>query len=74
MSFEIGGRSDKQGNVYENRCLARTLVQLITEEITSVVVEPIGQNTDICEYYYTGKDGRKIFVQCKGSNEMKEGC
>ena len=29
MSFEKGGRSDKQGNVYENRCLARILQQTL---------------------------------------------
>ena len=44
MSFETGGRSDKQGNVYENRCLARTLIRLVIEEIRSVVVEPVGEN------------------------------
>ena len=72
MSLETGGRSDKQGNVYENRCLAQVLIQLITEEITSVVVEPIGENTDICEFYTVGKDGRKTYFQCKGSNEMND--
>ena len=72
MSFETGGRSDKQGNVYENRCLARTLIRLVTEEIRSVVVEPVGENTDICEFYTIGKDGGKTFFQCKGSNEMKD--
>lgn len=72
MSFETGGRSDKQGNVYENRWLAKTLIRLITEEITSVIVEPVGENTDICEFYTIGKDGRKTYFQCKGSNEMKD--
>ena len=44
MSFEKGGRADKQGNVYENRCLARVLIRLVAEEIASVVVEPIEEN------------------------------
>ena len=72
MSFEAGGRSDKQGNVYENRYLATTLLRLITEEIRSVVVEPVGENTDICEFYAVGKDGRKTYFQCKGSNAMND--
>ena len=41
MSFEKIGRADKQGNVYENRCISRILIRLVAEEITSVVVEPV---------------------------------
>ena len=72
MVFEKGGRADKQGNVYENRCLARVLFRLIAEEITSVVVEPIGENTDICEFYTNEKNGKRVFYQCKGSNASKD--
>ena len=68
MTFENGGISDKQGNAYENRYLARVLIRLLAEEITSVVVEPVGKYTDVCEFYITEKDGRKIYYQCKGSN------
>ena len=72
MSFEKGGRADKQGNVYENRYLARILIRLVAEEITSVVVEPIGEHTDICEFYTIEKDGHKTYYQCKGSNGMND--
>ena len=72
MVFEKGGRADKQGNVYENRCLARVLLRLIAEEITSVVVEPIRENTDICEFYINEKNGKRVFYQCKGSNASKD--
>ena len=72
MSFEKGGRADKQGNVYENRCLARILIRLVAEEITSVVVEPVEENSDICEFYTVAKDGRKTYYQCKGSNGMND--
>lgn len=68
MSFEKGGRAGKQGNVYENRCLARILIRLVAEEITSVVVEPVEENSDICEFYTVAKDGSKTYYQCKGSN------
>ena len=57
MTFENGGISDKQGNAYENRYLARVLIRLLAEEITSVVVEPVGKYTDVCEFYITEKDG-----------------
>ena len=70
MSYEGGGLSDKQGNVYENRCLARELIRLVAEDISSIVVEPVGENTDICEFYTVAKDGSKIYYQCKGSNGM----
>ena len=33
VSLERGGRSDKEGNVYENRFLARLFLQLINEKI-----------------------------------------
>ena len=72
MSFEKGGRADKQGNIYENRCLARVLIRLVAEEIISVVVEPAGENTDICEFYTVAKDGSKTYYQCKGSNGMND--
>ena len=72
MSFEKGGRADKQGNVYENRCLARILIRLVAEEITSVVVEPVEEYSDICEFYTVAKDGSKTYYQCKGSNGMND--
>ena len=72
MSFEKGGRADKQGNVYENRCLARILIRLVAEEITSVVVEPVEENSDICEFYTVAEDGSKTYYQCKGSNGMND--
>lgn len=72
MSFEKGGRADKQGNVYENRCLARILIRLVAEEITSVAVEPVEENSDICEFYTVAEDGSKTYYQCKGSNGMND--
>ena len=72
MSFEKGGRADKQGNVYENRCLVWILIRLVAEEITSVVVEPVEENSDICEFYTVAKDGSKTYYQCKGSNGMND--
>ncbi len=72
MAFEKGGIADKQGNVYENRFLAKKLISLIAEEITSVVVEPAGTVVSICEFYTKDKNGKKIYYQCKGSNGDKD--
>ena len=38
MSFEHGGRADKEGNTYENRFLARLFLQLINEEFQYIQV------------------------------------
>ena len=38
MSLEPGGRADKYGNKYENRYLAKLLLRLVKEDITSVTV------------------------------------
>lgn len=66
--FGKGGIAGKQGIVYEDRCLSRYLMRLVSEELTTFVVEPKGDNTDICEFYTVDKAGKKIYYQCKGSN------
>lgn len=68
MSYESGGRADKRGNVYENRYLARLLLKLVSEEISAVVVEPVGEDTNTFEYYTISPDNRRTYYQCKGSN------
>lgn len=67
MSLEIGGRSDKYGNQYENRYLARLLLRLVNEEISSVIVEPLGENSDSVEFI-SEHEGVKEYYQCKASN------
>jgi hypothetical protein len=42
MAFEPGGMSDKLGNRYEGRWVAKQLLRLLKEEILSVTVELIG--------------------------------
>lgn len=68
MSLEAGGRSDKRGNTYEGRYLARLLLRLISEEISAVVVEPVGEDTDAFEYYTIDPNNKKTYYQCKASN------
>ena len=50
MSLEPGGRSDKYGNKYENGYLAKLLLRLVNEKLTSVTVEPLGPNRDSVEF------------------------
>lgn len=68
MSFEPGGRADKYGNEYENRYLAKLLLRLVKEEITYVVVEPLGEFSDSVEFVAGLEDGSVHYYQCKGSN------
>lgn len=68
MSLESGGRADKYGNTYENRYLARLLLRLLNEEVSSIVVEPLGVDGEGVEYITTSADGTKAYYQCKASN------
>ena len=68
MSLEPGGRADKYGNKYENRYLAKLLLRLINEDLTSVTVEPLGINSDSVEFISEQKDGIVKHYQCKASN------
>lgn len=68
MSLEPGGRADKYGNKYENRYLAKLLLRLVKEELTSVTVEPLGINSNSVEFISEQKDGTVKHYQCKASN------
>lgn len=68
MSLETGGRSDKVGNQYENRCLAKLLLRLIEESIISIEVEPLGREGEGVEYIVETSDHKRIYYQCKASN------
>lgn len=71
MSLEPGGRADKYGNKYENRYLAKLLLRLVKEEISSVIVEPLGENSDSVEFISEQKDGTVKHYQCKASNTIR---
>lgn len=68
MSLEPGGRSDKYGNTYENRFLARLLLRLVQEQISTVEVEPLGERGDGVEFITTSQAGGTHYYQCKASN------
>lgn len=71
MSLELGGRADKYGNKYENQFLAKLLLRLAREKVVSVIVEPLGPNSDSVEYI-AEEDGKINYYQCKGSNSTKK--
>ena len=68
MSFEVGGRSDKNGNIYENRFLAALLLDLIQERLSSVEVERLGEEGIGVEYIANELGGGRRYYQCKVSN------
>ncbi len=68
MSQEPGGRSGKTGLEYEKHYLAVLLLRLVTGELTSITVEPVGENKDSVEYTAVDKAGNRYHYQCKLSN------
>jgi len=72
MPYEKGGRADKLGNKYENWWLVRQMLRLINEEISSLVVEAIGEGEVGVDLWIKNKDGSKECYQCKGRNASNE--
>ena len=65
MAFEPGGMSEKLGNRYEGRWVAKQLLRLLNEEIASVTVELIGPDERGVDLLVVGKDGVRQLQQCK---------
>lgn len=65
MAFEPGGMSEKLGNRYEGRWVAKQLLRLLNEEIASVTVELIGPDEQGVDLLVVGKDGVRQLQQCK---------
>ena len=68
MSNEVGGRSDKSGNIFENDILADKLIELFLERATSIEVEPLGDEGAGVEFTVTQTNGDREYYQCKSSN------
>lgn len=71
MALEKGGRSDKEGNTYENFYLGKQLLRLVEGKNESVEVEPLGDEGQGVEYFVTRADGSRACYQCKASNAAK---
>ena len=72
MAYEIGGRSDKFGNRYENRWVAKQLLKLCHEQISSLIHEPVGEIEEGIDLIIHKKDNIVELHQCKGSNANKD--
>ena len=72
MAFEPGGMSEKLGNRYEGRWVAKQLLRLLNEEIASVTVELIGSDEQGVDLLVVGKDGVRQLQQCKARCGSRE--
>lgn len=72
MSLEPGGRSDKYGNEYENKFLAKLFIRLVDGELKSITVEPLGEDSDSVEYIAVDKNNLVLHYQCKESNNTSK--
>lgn len=72
MGFEPGGRADKLGNRYEGRWVAKQLLRLLNEEISSVTIEAIGDDEKGVDLRIELKNGKRQAQQCKARNRSKE--
>ncbi|MED0773813.1 hypothetical protein [Bacillus siamensis] len=72
MPYETGGRADKFGNRYEGRWVVKQLLRLIKEEISSIILEGIGEEEEGIDLWIRNNDRSKICSQCKGRNASKE--
>ena len=61
MALEKGGRSDKEGNTYENFFLGKQLLRLVEGQHRSVEVEPLGEEGQGVEYIVTRTDNTRIY-------------
>ena len=72
MAFEPGGMSEKLGNRYEGRWVAKQLLRLLNEEIQSVTVELIGPDEQGVDLLVVSKDGVRQLQQCKARCGSRE--
>jgi hypothetical protein len=72
MAFEPGGMSEKLGNRYEGRWVAKQLLRLLNEDIQSVTVELIGPDERGVDLLIVEKDGTHQLQQCKARCASRE--
>lgn len=65
MSLEPGGLAEKIGNRYESSWITFQLLRLLDEKISSVQVEPLGEDEDAVDVIIGNLDGSKEHHQCK---------
>ncbi len=71
MAFEPGGYADKLGNRYEGRWVARQMLLLLSEQLTSITLESVGDDEAGVDLWVTRLDGTREAQQCKAENGTK---
>ena len=72
MPYEVGGRADKQGNKYEFNWIVLKFIDIISEKIDAIKIEPIGPEADCVDVLVRYRNGSTEAQQCKGRNASKE--
>lgn len=72
MPYEVGGRADKQGNKYEFNWIVLKFIDIISEKIDAIKIEPIGPEADCVDILVRYRNGSTEAQQCKGRNASKE--
>lgn len=65
MPLEPGGYAEKLGNRYEGRWCVRQLLRLVSEELVTVIVEPLGEDEPGVDLWVEHRDGSRQAQQCK---------
>ena len=71
MAFEPGGYADKLGNRYEGLWVARQMLLLLSERLTSISLESVGDDETGVDLWITRLDGTREAQQCKAENGTK---
>ena len=72
MPYEVGGRADKQGNKYEFNWIVLKFIDIISEKIDAIKIEPIGPEADCVDILVRYRNGNTEAQQCKGRNASKD--
>jgi hypothetical protein len=65
MPLEPGGYAEKLGNRYEGRWGVRQLLRLLSEELVTVTIEPLGDDEHGVDLWIERRDGSRQGQQCK---------
>lgn len=68
MAFERGGRTDKFGNRYEDRYVVKCMISLLREQISSITIEPVGEDENGVDILIDKGNNILEFHQCKSRN------
>ncbi len=70
MALEPGGYADKIGNRYEGRWVVRQVLRLLSEDLSSLQLEAVGDDEVGVDLWVQHRDGHRVGQQCK----IRNGC